>query len=43
MVLPSVEVRFKDLYIETSLYIDTQRNLPTILNAYRGALEVRTR
>jgi len=41
MVLPTVEVRFKDLYIETALYTDTERNLPTILNSYRSALEVR--
>lgn len=43
MELPTVEVRFENLYIETSLYTDTERNLPTILNAYRGALEVRRR
>ena len=43
MELPSVEVRFKDLHIDTPLYSESGRNLPTIFNAYRDALEVRQR
>jgi len=39
---PAVEVRFQNLHVETSLYMESSRNLPTILNAYRGALEVTT-
>lgn len=38
--LPTVEVRFENIHIETSLYTDTERNLPTILNSYRAGLEV---
>ena len=41
MELPSVEVRFENLHIETSLYSESGRNLPTIFNAYRNAFEVR--
>ena len=41
--LPAVEVRFQNLHVETSHYTESGRNLPTILNAYRGALEVTTR
>ena len=39
--LPTVEIRFENIHIETALYTDTGRNLPTILNSYRAALEVR--
>ena len=38
---PGIEVRFKDIFIETSVYTNVSRNLPSILNAYRGAVEVR--
>ena len=41
MELPSVELRFQNLHIETSLYSESGRNLPTIFNAYRNAFEVR--
>ena len=37
---PSVEVRFKNLNVETEVYADLSRNLPSILNAYREAFEV---
>ena len=37
---PGIEVRFKDIFIETSVYTNVSRNLPSILNAYRGAVEV---
>ena len=40
MEQPAVEVRFQSLHVETSLYTESARNLPTILNAYRDALEV---
>ena len=41
MQVPAVEVRFEGLHIETEVYAETGRNLPTILNAYRAVLEVR--
>ena len=41
MEQPSVELRFQNLHIETSLYSESGRNLPTIFNAYRNAFEVR--
>ncbi len=37
---PGIEVRFQDIFIETSVYTNVSRNLPSILNAYRGFLEV---
>lgn len=37
---PGIEVRFKDVFIETSVYTNVSRNLPSILNAYRGVVEV---
>lgn len=40
--LPAVEVRFQNLHVETSFYTESGRNLPTICNAYRAALEVTT-
>ena len=40
---PGIEVRFKDIFIETSVYTNVSRNLPSILNAYRGAVEVSSR
>ena len=40
MEQPSVELRFQNLHIETSLYSESGRNLPTIFNAYRNAFEV---
>ena len=40
MELPSVEVRFENLHVET-LYSESGRNLPTIFNAYCSAFEVR--
>ena len=39
---PGIEVRFKDIFIETSVYTNVSRNLPSIFNAYRGAVEVST-
>ncbi len=41
MQVPAVEVRFEGLHIDTEVYAETGRNLPTILNAYRAVLEVR--
>ncbi len=38
---PGIEVRFQDIFIETSVYTNVSRNLPSILNAYRGFFEVR--
>ena len=40
MEQPSVELRFQNLHIETSLYSDSGRNLPTVFNAYRNVFEV---
>ena len=37
---PGIEVRFQDIFIETSVYTNVSRNLPSILNAYRGFFEV---
>jgi hypothetical protein len=37
--LPTVEVRFKDLDVRTSVYLGN-RALPTLLNSYRNAIEV---
>ena len=37
---PGIEVRFKDIFIETSVYTNVSRNLPSVFNAYRGAVEV---
>jgi hypothetical protein len=37
--LPSVEVRFEDLHIETSVYAESGRNVPNVLNAYRDIFE----
>jgi hypothetical protein len=37
--LPSVEVRFEDLHIETSVYTESGRNVPNVLNAYRDIFE----
>lgn len=37
---PSTEVRFKDLYVETEVYADLTRNLPSVLGFYRGLVEV---
>ncbi|KAK9820341.1 hypothetical protein WJX72_009201 [[Myrmecia] bisecta] len=37
--IPSVEVRFENLHVETSVYASTARNLPTILNSYRNVVE----
>eukprot|EP00891_Asterochloris_glomerata_P005114 jgi/Astpho2/5114/Aster-06326 len=39
MQVPAVEVRFEGLHIDTEVYAETGRNLPTILNAYRAVLE----
>lgn len=38
--LPTVEVRFEDLHIETEVYAETSRQLPSLLNAVRGIFEV---
>ena len=37
--LPSVEVRFEDLHIETSVFAASGRNVPNVLNAYRDIFE----
>ena len=37
--LPSVEVRFEDLHIETSVFAESGRNVPNVLNAYRDIFE----
>ena len=37
---PSVEVRFKDLYVETQVYADLSRNLPSVIGFYRESIEV---
>ncbi len=39
--LPGVEVRFEDLHIETEAYAETGRQLPSLFNAVRSAVEVR--
>lgn len=39
MEIPSVEVRFENLTIESSVYIGS-RALPSVLNAYRNFFEV---
>lgn len=39
--LPTVEVRVEDLHIETEVYAETDRQLPSLLNAMRSGLEVR--
>ena len=40
---PGIEVRFKDIFIETSVFTNVSRNLPSVLNAYRGGVEVGSR
>ena len=40
--LPGVEVRFEDLHIETEAYAETGRQLPSLFNAVRSAVEVST-
>ncbi|KAK9916362.1 hypothetical protein WJX75_001804 [Coccomyxa subellipsoidea] len=37
--LPTVEVRVEDLHIETEVYAETDRQLPSLLNAMRSGLE----
>lgn len=37
---PSVEVRFKDLYVETEVYADLSRNLPSVIGFFRECIEV---
>ena len=34
-----MEVRFEDLHIETSVYTESGRNVPNVLNAYRDIFE----
>ena len=41
VALPSVEVRFEGLHIETEVYAETSRQLPSLFNAVRGLLEAR--
>jgi hypothetical protein len=41
VALPSVEVRFEGLHIETEVYAETGRQLPSLFNAVRGLLEAR--
>lgn len=38
--MTKVEVKFQDLTVDTSVYVGS-RALPSVLNAYRNALEVR--
>lgn len=40
MVLPKVEVRVEGLHIDTEVFAESGRNLPTILNSYRSIVEV---
>eukprot|EP00208_Stichococcus_sp_RCC1054_P006723 CAMPEP_0206141786 /NCGR_PEP_ID=MMETSP1473-20131121/14100_1 /ASSEMBLY_ACC=CAM_ASM_001109 /TAXON_ID=1461547 /ORGANISM="Stichococcus sp, Strain RCC1054" /LENGTH=1124 /DNA_ID=CAMNT_0053536477 /DNA_START=231 /DNA_END=3601 /DNA_ORIENTATION=+ len=37
--VPTVEVRFEDLHITTSVYSTAARNVPNIINAYRDIFE----
>jgi len=37
---PSAEVRFRDLYVETEVYADLSRNLPSVIGFYRELIEV---
>lgn len=37
---PSAEVRFRDLYVETQVYADLSRNLPSVIGFYRQCIEV---
>ena len=41
LALPTVEVRFEDLHIETEVYAETSRQLPSLPNAVRGIFEAR--
>ena len=41
MRAPSAEVRFKDLYVQTEVYADLSRNLPSVLGFYRECIEVK--
>lgn len=38
--LPIVEVRFENLHIETEVYAETSRQLPSLWNAVRSSVEV---
>ena len=38
---PVVEVRFRGLRVETDVYDNLSRNLPTVISAYRSGIEVR--
>ena len=38
--LPTVEVRFENLHIETEVYAETARQLPSLWNAARSSIEV---
>jgi hypothetical protein len=38
--LPTVEVRVEDLHIETEVYAETGRQLPSLFNALRSFVEV---
>ena len=38
--LPAAEVRFRDLYVETQVYADLSRNLPSVIGFYRECIEV---
>ena len=40
LVLPTVEVRFENLHIETEVYAETSRQLPSLWNAVRSSVEV---
>lgn len=37
--LPKVEVRVEDLHIETEVYAETDRQLPSLFNAVRSSVE----
>ncbi len=40
MKLPTVEVRFQDIHIETEVYAETSRNLPSLSNVFYNAFDV---
>lgn len=37
--MPKVEVRVEDLHIETEVYAETDRQLPSLFNAVRSSVE----
>ena len=37
---PTVEVRFQDLTVQTSVYAELSRNLPSVMGFYRECMEV---